>query len=95
MPKKPISLETQKDERTVKPKVSESLGDAFIVCPGSELVHPPAYLNIKVGPTGIYFSRCAICRFNGFYSPRHGWDKARWMKRADIVKLNRDALILP
>jgi len=66
-----------------------------MACYGVGIVHPDAYLTVKRGPSGVLFVACALCRFRGFLTAGNGWEKAKFITRAEIVAFNPNALILP
>lgn len=74
---------------------SAVLPDAFASCYGSGLIHPPAYVSIKRGPSGVLFYKCPLCKCTLFAPPDGGWDKVKWMTRAEIFAVNKNALIIP
>jgi hypothetical protein len=68
--------------------------DAYLACPGSTLVHAPAYLTIMQGPKAR-FVKCPLpqCKLMLFMAGE-GWKKVRGLTKKEIYELNPNALIL-
>lgn len=75
---------------------SRPMGDAFMLCPGSTFVHPPAFLPVWVGPKTT-FTRCPLsgCEAVTYYVGCKWADQTRFgLTKAEIARQNPSALVL-
>lgn len=94
---KPEGVAAAKKNTHARFATAVAIPDRFLICPGSGMLHPQAFLPVMQGKACKFircpFHNCAInCFLNGA-----GWDRSDFdfgVTKAQIAKMNPGALIL-